>query len=93
MYHFNGCKFGFFVQRNTWGATVAQIISIEGVKEGEKIPGKSPYFKCNKVYSNIFKIDKEGNKNIMPTRVASLLFCPATYSYKLINFENSIKNK
>lgn len=57
MYHLKQCKFGFYVMRYTWQTVVAKIISIEGVKEGNKIKGKPPYFGNPIVTAHYYKID------------------------------------
>lgn len=45
MYMANDCKFGFWVTRPKWSPGVkAQVVAIEGVTEGEPIPGKPPHF-------------------------------------------------
>lgn len=45
MYMENDCKFGFFVRRNSWGrGKYGKVVAIDGVKEGEAIEGKPPYF-------------------------------------------------
>ncbi|MBS9775723.1 MAG: hypothetical protein KGV57_01365 [Fusobacterium sp.] len=77
MYKYNGYEFGYFVQRNSWSDTVAKIINIDGVLEGEPIKGQSPYFENQKVIAEFY--DSEGNfKNI------DELSCPGTYGYDLI---------
>ena len=45
MYTDNGYKFGFWVTRPKWNSgSKAQVIGIEGVIEGQPIPGKPPYY-------------------------------------------------
>lgn len=45
MYTANGYKFGFWVTRPKWNpGNKAQVIGIEGVMEGQPIPGNSPYY-------------------------------------------------
>ena len=49
MYVENGCKLGFYVTRDTWSDDkYAQVVGIDGVKDGEMIEGEPPYF--NRVY-------------------------------------------
>lgn len=67
MYILNGCKFGFYIVRDSWGFTVAKITGIEGVKEGNMIPGKAPYFGNPKVIAEFYKtpnISKITNENV-----------------------------
>lgn len=45
MYIKNGCRFGFYVHRNSWRPNrYAKVISIEDVVEGKMIEGNPPYF-------------------------------------------------
>jgi len=45
MYVKNGCRFGFFVKRNSWGpGRYAKVIGIEWVEEGKMIKGEPPYY-------------------------------------------------
>ena len=60
MYYENNKKFGYWVQRYTWANTVAKVTSIEGVKEGENIPGRKPYHNKQKVYGEFYKINNKG---------------------------------
>jgi hypothetical protein len=39
MYYENDKQFGFWIKRNSWGNTIAKVIGIEGVIEGEEISG------------------------------------------------------
>jgi hypothetical protein len=84
MYKQNGFKFGFFIQRYTWGNTVAKITRIEGVVEGEKIKGKSPYFGNPTVYAEFYN-------TVLPSKCDEGTFlnidtvsCPGTQGYSLI---------
>ena len=38
MYESNNYQLGFFIQRRNWGLTIAKVIEIEGVEEGQPIP-------------------------------------------------------
>ena len=58
MYHSNGKKFGFYVQRDNWERTIAQIVGIESVSEGESIQGKAPYFGNPKVKARFYEVDE-----------------------------------
>ena len=45
MYTANDYKFGFWVTRPKWNpGNKAQVVGIEGVTEGQPIPGKPPYY-------------------------------------------------
>lgn len=49
MYIDNGCKLGFYVTRDSWSyGKYAQVVAIDGVKDGEMIDGEPPYF--NRTY-------------------------------------------
>ncbi len=79
MYHANGCKFGFVVQRNSWNAgTVARIIKIQGTKEGEVINGllNAPYFNNPKVMAEFYRDGVLYDTNILP--------CAGTFGYTWI---------
>ena len=83
MYYANEKKFGFFIQRNSWGNTIAKVISIEGVVEGEEIPGRKPYHNNVKVMAEFYK---EGNKNNCHSGNLdniSEISCPGNYSYSM----------
>ncbi|MFO0089221.1 MAG: hypothetical protein ACK518_00105 [bacterium] len=84
MYYANNKKFGYFIKRNSWGNTLAKVIKIEGVTEGQNIEGKPPYFKNQKVIAEYYKerdpkwCIKEVINNI------GIVRCPGTYGYDLI---------
>jgi len=86
MYHKNKCKFGYYVARDKWGYTVAKIIQIEGVNEGKKILGKSPYFNNPKVFAEFYRVDPD-DENIKEKCNAQTflnineVLCPGNYSY------------
>ena len=80
MYHRNGCKFGFWVQRYSWETWVAQITGIDGVIEGEKIEGKPPYFTAPKVYADFYKNGKFVNNG--------QISCPGSFGYNIIHLSN-----
>lgn len=45
MYVENGCKYGFFVTRDSWSAgRYAKVVNIDGVEDGEIIKRTPPYF-------------------------------------------------
>lgn len=92
MYIANGCKFGFFIVRDSWGFTLAKIVRIDGVTDGEMIPGKAPYFGNPKVYAEFYKTpnirESEGvaisqicNSSNMTNE--GEISCPGTGGYKL----------
>lgn len=84
MYYANNKKYGFFVQRNTWSNVIAKILEIDGVKEGDDIQGKNPYFNNQKVIAKFYKLDNDGNRS----STTGELSCPSNYSYNMINERN-----
>jgi len=91
MYHKNDCKFGFFVIRDSWGNTIAKILSIEGVNTAEKIKEIPPYFSNPKVKAEFYKIQNARRKNRASqfcisenlTNVGELPY-PGTHVYEMI---------
>ena len=86
MYHQNKCKFNFYVARDSWGYTVAKIIGIVGVTEGEKIPGKKPYFNNPEVIAEFYRADPDWDNieqrcNSENFLNSGKLSCPGNYSY------------
>lgn len=91
MYHSNDCKFGFYVIRDSWRTVIGRITKIEGVKEGEKIKGKSPYYGNPTVYVELYKVFD--NEDGLAEELCNsghfigeeILSCPGTYAYTLAN--------
>jgi hypothetical protein len=75
MYVHNDYKYGFFVVRNSWTRICAQIKGIEGVKEGDPIPGDPPYYKNQNVFGDI--INRFGRIEGADLPLSS----PGTYAY------------
>lgn len=45
MYVQNGCRFGFYVKRDSWSeGRYAKVVAIEWVEDGKMIKGNAPYF-------------------------------------------------
>ena len=88
MYEANGRKFGFYIQRNSWKTVLAKVTLIEGVQEGQPIPGTPPYHgtpkTAPKVKVEIYraKVLKECSESTMIE--ATELSCPGTYAYEMI---------
>jgi hypothetical protein len=84
MYYNNDKKLNFFVKRDTWLHTIACVVLIEGINQGDDIPGKTPYFNNPKVTAIFWKewsfkkCHKENISNI------SELICPGTFSYNFV---------
>ncbi|WP_417800398.1 hypothetical protein [Tenacibaculum sp.] len=73
----------FFVQRNSWKNTTAEVIGIEGV-----IEGKPPYYKSQKVYADFY--NKTTKKIIDKNEEIS---SPGTYAYRMIGIRGGRKKK
>lgn len=102
MYYCNGKEVGFWIKRNSWGNTVAKVISIDDQTTGSlKSFGSYPYFNKakEKVYAEIYKI-VEITDNIITLHQTKPEFfissqdpnlgyisCPGTFGYDLLNFE------
>jgi hypothetical protein len=84
MYYANEKKFGFFIQRDSWGNTIAKVISIEGVIEGEEIPGIKPYHNNIKVIAEFYKEDDKNNCHSGNLNNISEISCPGNYSYNML---------
>lgn len=83
MYYANGKKFGFWIQRDSWGNTIARVVSIEGVVEGNEIHGKKPYHNNLKVFAEFYKEDDKNNCHIGNLDNTSEVSCPGNYSYSM----------
>jgi hypothetical protein len=81
MYAKHGNRLGFYVKRCSWGNTIAKVVDIEGVIDGEKMSGKEPYFgnpKVTAIYYNLWKpVGDKGNKAGLP--------CPGTFQYSFLS--------
>ena len=83
MYYANGKRFGFWIQRNSWGNTIAKVISIEGVNEGEEIQGKKPYFNNQKVMAEFYKENIKSKCHNSNLDNISEISSPGNYSYSM----------
>jgi len=84
MYYANGKRFGYFICRDTWGKTIAKVISIEGVNEGENIPGRKPYHRNQIVMAEFYKETDENECHNGNIDNVSAVRCAGTYSYDMI---------
>ena len=83
MYYENDKSFGFWVVRNTWGNSIAKIISINGVEEGEEIPGAAPYYNNLKVIAEFYKESNKDNCHFGNLYDIIELSCPGTFAYSM----------
>lgn len=89
MYYNNGKKFPYFIQRSTWGKTLAKVISIENTIDGKDIPGKAPYFGNPKVMAEFYTFNTHEECSIDNCTTENLdnvseVRSPGNYSYYLI---------
>ena len=84
MYNANNKNFNFYVKRDGWGNTIAKIISIDKVIEGEEIPGTAPYYDNLKVIAEFYKVDDKKNCHKGNLHNIGELSCPGTFKYTLI---------
>jgi hypothetical protein len=85
MYYENNKKFNFWIQRDTWGKTIAQVKSIEDTIEGNNIPGRKPYHKNQKVEATFYT--KCENTEAFHKNNISPISSPGTYSYYMIKVD------
>ncbi len=91
MYYDNGKTFGYYVIRDGWSQTIAKVVSIEGISEGDEIPGKPPYHGTPKTQPKVIAEFFNGDD---PSKCGSLNFknkgplrCPSTFGYEEIEFD------
>ena len=84
MYYRNNKQFGFWVKRDSWSKTIAKVISIEGVKEGEDINGIAPYFNNPKVVAEYYKEFQRESCHTGNLDNVSELSCAGNYTYRLV---------
>jgi hypothetical protein len=81
MYYENNKNFGFWIKRNSWGYSIAKVISIEGVTEGEDIPGYAPYYSNPKVIAEFYKETNKDDCHSGNLEDIIEISCPGNYSY------------
>ncbi len=84
MYVANGNAAGFWVQRNSWGRTVAYVEKVCGLSEGP-IPGKPPYFGRPDVLVTLWQLRRD-DSGWNCVGVGQQLSCPNTYAYRLVDW-------
>lgn len=78
MYKANKHQVGFWIVRETWGNTCAQVVSIKGAKAGKPLPGRAPYY-GNPVVKADFYDMRTGKCVSTKTEVS----CPGTQAYRM----------
>ena len=73
----------FYIVRNSWGNTIAKVIGIEGVIEGEEISGTKPYHGNPKVIAEFYKQPKKENCHSGNLDNVSEVSCPGTFAYSM----------
>ena len=79
MYKANKHKLGFWIVRNSWGNTCAQVTSIAGVVPGKAISGRAPYYGNPVVKADFYDL-RTGKR----TSIGAVVSCPGTSAYKLV---------
>jgi len=84
MYYHNGQKLKFFIKRNNWLNTIACVVSIQGITEGDDLPGKPPYFYNPKVIAIYWK--EWSYKKCCRDNIDNIsnVSCPGTFSYSFV---------
>lgn len=82
MYVENGNAVGFWVQRQTWGYTVACVLSIGDQVAGHLI-GVPPYYGNPEVLAEFWKIDVDGAR--VERLDVDVLRGPGNYTYRRID--------
>lgn len=83
MYYQNDKNFGFWIKRNSWGNSIAKVISIEGVTEGEDIPGNKPYHNNPIVFAEFYKEDDKYNCHKGNLEGIIEISCPGSFGYSM----------
>jgi hypothetical protein len=78
MYKANKHQLGFWIVRETWGNTCAQVVSIKGAKPGKGLPGRAPYYGNPVVKADFY--DLRTGKLINEQSEVS---CPGTQAYRM----------
>ena len=85
MYYANNKKFGFWIVRDSWGGTLAKVINIDGVIEGESIKGgRYPYFSNQIVTAEFYNQNKIDDCNSETLENVSEVLCAGTYAYDML---------
>ena len=84
MYISNNNKAGFYVVRNSWGATYAQIIKVQGKISGN-LAGKHPYYGNPTVLMNVYDFPSEKLKQKFQN-----VSCPGTGGYSMFKTEKDV---
>jgi hypothetical protein len=74
MYVANGNRAGFYVRRNSWAGTYAQVVTVSG-REAGPLSGRPPYYGDSPVTMDVYNLDGTVRA------VAQQLSCPGTYTY------------
>jgi len=88
IYYENNKKFNFWVQRDSWGWTVAKVISIGDIKEGKPLGGRKPYYKNQKIMAEFYTVI---DKKLIFDNVSELS-CGGTNQYNFIESTDELNN-
>jgi hypothetical protein len=86
MYEENGNRAGFCIVRNTWGNTVARVLSIAGQAEGP-LNGRPPYFG-----NPVVLVDILDAKTGFLKAENQVLSCPGTSAYRLLELTGELRH-
>ena len=84
MYYKNDKQFGFWIKRNNWFNTIAKVVRIEGVIEGDEISGTKPYHGNPKVIAEFYKQNAKENCHSGNLDNVSEVSCPGTFAYRMV---------
>jgi hypothetical protein len=78
MYAHHEHQVGFWIVRDSWGNTLAQVSEIEGATAGQKLPGRAPYHGNPRVFADFYNTSGK----LLSQR--SEVSCPGTYAYDMV---------
>jgi hypothetical protein len=77
MYAHLGNQVDFWIIRDSWGNTLAQVREIEGTETGQKLPGRAPYHGNPRVFADVY------NTSGQLLQARAVVSGPGTYAYEL----------
>lgn len=90
MYMANGKKLGFYVKRHGWANTVVKVTQIKGIREGDNLPEKPPYYGNLIVYGEFYWATSPEQCTIRNFKNRGVIRCAGTYGYTML--ETPINN-
>lgn len=77
MYFANEKRVGYWIQRESWGQTIAQVVHIDPWK------GPPPYFGNPKVYADYYRWNSTRGKWVLVNSREEIR-CPGNFTYSMI---------